>query len=234
MEVKPMINNIVFALSGLAGSGKDTISAMIKQIVETKYENKVFSLAFADYLKVLCIRNFGYDDSQKKEMRNILQNFGNEIRLIEEDFFVHQVYRTIDLLRNKYDVFVITDVRYKNEFRPFPYTLSYPIINVYVDRDVNKVKDRITDEHLMHDSEDMARNPNYDNFHFVINNNGSLTSTYQQVEDMIDTVLKLAEKLLDEQRGLEEEYKNITDEEVLTKLQELDSDLQNEENSTTE
>lgn len=201
-----MENNLVFTCSGKFGSGKDTVAEMIKQYCES-IDMSVFKLAFADSLKMHCIRNFGYEN--KDTDRHILQDFGTKVREIEPDFWARQVYTTIDAFRTMFDVFVISDARYKNELRLFPFALLYPVVNIYVARDVED------DEARQHESEDLANNPNLEeDFHYVIDNNGTLEETYKQVVDMVNDVLVRRYDFLNEQRSIEEETEDVGDVDV--------------------
>ena len=201
-----MENNLVFTCSGKFGSGKDTVAEMIKQYCES-IDMSVFKLAFADSLKMHCIRNFGYEN--KDTDRHILQDFGTKVREIEPDFWARQVYTTIDAFRTMFDVFVISDARYKNELRMFPFALLYPVVNIYVARDVED------DEARQHESEDLANNPNLEeDFHYVIDNNGTLEETYKQVVDMVNDVLIRRYDFLNEQRSIEEETEDVGDVDV--------------------
>lgn len=201
-----IMDNLVFACSGKFGSGKDTVAEMIKQYCES-IDMSVFKLAFADSLKMHCIRNFGYEN--KDTDRHILQDFGTKVREIEPDFWARQVYTTIDAFRTMFDVFVISDARYKNELRLFPFALLYPVVNIYVARDVED------DEARQHESEDLANNPNLEeDFHYVIDNNGTLEETYKQVVDMVNDVLVRRYDFLNEQRSIEEETEDVGDVDV--------------------
>lgn len=190
------MNNLIFTLTSPAGGGKDVCGEMIASYCE-HLELKPFRLAYGDFVKILCARNFGYES--KDTDRHILQEFGTQVREIEKDFWVRQVMNTVDMLRNTYDVFIIPDARYENEMQPSPYKLSYPFINVYVKRDFDT---KLGDSEYSHESEAMANNPDLSKFHYVIDNNGSLESTYMQIADMINDVIVKREKLLNEQRGI--------------------------------
>lgn len=187
------MENLVFTLSGKFGSGKDTCAEMIKQYCES-IEMSVFKLAFADALKMHCIRNFGYEN--KETDRHILQEFGSKVREVEEDFWVRQTYITIDAFRNMFDVFVISDVRYPNEKQPYPFRLCYPIVNIYVNRDVED-KDN---ELRTHESEVMANNADPSDFHYFVDNNGTLEETYRQIVDIVNDVLIKKYEFLEAQR----------------------------------
>lgn len=61
---------------------------------------KVLELSFAGYLKAIVNNNFPTEN--KEEYRDTLQWFGTEVvRKLEEDFWVHIVYHTIDLLARR-------------------------------------------------------------------------------------------------------------------------------------
>lgn len=200
-----MENNLVFTLSGKAGSGKDVCAEMIKMYC-TELEMTTFKLAFADAVKTHCMRNFGY--MSKDTDRHILQDFGTKIRSIEKDYWVREVYTAIDAFRSLFDVFVISDARYENEMNPFPYRLLYPIINVYVKRDFET---KLGTTEYNHESEEMANNPDLDKFHYVIDNNGTLEETYIQIKEMIDDVIVRKYQFLEEQRGFLEETGDTDD-----------------------
>lgn len=195
-----MENNIIFTLTGKAGAGKDLVGQMIKKYCES-LDMSAFSIAFADQLKDHCIRNFGYVD--KNTDRKILQDFGTKIREIEPDFWALQVYHTIDAFRSLFDVFVITDARYKNELSLFPYNVAYPIVNIYVKRDIES---GLTSEEQEHESEQLATNPNLEeDFHYIIDNNGTLEETYEQVVDIVNDVLMMKADFVHQLADLDEE-----------------------------
>lgn len=202
---------VVFTLSGVAGAGKDLVGLMIK-----KYLNELglssLSISYADYLKTICSRNFGFED--KKTQRKMLQDFGTKVRELEPDFWVLTVFHTFDLLRDEYDAFIVCDARYKNELSPFPYNAYYPIVNIYVKRDVDS---GLTDEEKAHESEQLATNPNLaKDFHYTIDNNGTIEETYKQVVEIVNSVLmqkaEFMYQLEDMQPKLLEKLKNVMSE----------------------
>lgn len=196
-------NSLVITMSGKFGSGKDTVAELLKEEFSKKDVN-VFVLAYADYLKSLCARNFGFDGN-KEEKRFILQNFGDFMRLTDPNFFVSTVWRTIDTLKNNVDVFIITDCRYENEMRPYPWRLSYPIFNLYVDRQVEDSNDR------KHVSESMANNPDNYLFDYKIDNNATLEETKNEVALFVERVLNTYKDQLKEQRGLDVDAQQLID-----------------------
>jgi hypothetical protein len=189
-------------MTARAQAGKDTVAQMIKMYCEEMGLN-VLCLAYADYLKMIAARNFTYSD--KESDRAILQEFGQKVRDIDEKFWVDTVWHTIDVLNDEYDVFIISDARHPNELQPFPYNLSYPTVNIYINRDFESP---LSENEQLHESEKMATNPNFDDFHYVIDNNGTIDELYKKVVDVVSDAIAIKENLLLEQRGLEMEYIN--------------------------
>jgi hypothetical protein len=103
---------------GKAQAGKDLIAEIIKEIIESGYKNHYFdtiNMAFADSLKNLCKRNHGYQN--KIENRDTLIEIGDDMRSIDMDVFVKPVRHFLEIYHKMgYKVFIITDMRYPNEY----------------------------------------------------------------------------------------------------------------------
>ena len=110
-------DTIILFLKGKARSGKDTFANLIKEEVEkgnTPFKS-VAILAFADWLKDICRRNHFYEN--KLEDRDVLIQIGDEMRCIDPDIFAKPVADAVKVFsRMRYDLVIITDLRYKNEF----------------------------------------------------------------------------------------------------------------------
>ena len=178
----------VFQFTGTMHSGKDTCAALLKGILEER-GMRVLCLNYADFLKAICTRNFGYNDNNKEKGREILQNFGTKVREKEKDFWIHTVFHFFDLMRFDYDAFIIADCRYENELQPSPYIFTYPIVNIYVAR---KVEENL--KNIDHESESMSRNFDEDMYHWIVNNNGSIDNTREQLVEMIEYFEPLRER----------------------------------------
>lgn len=178
------MNNIVFSLSGKAQSGKDTVAEMIKMILQEKFEKSTLVLAYADYLKVICARNFGFQDKFKN--RKTLQEFGSKVRAEDENFWMSTTWYTIDRLRSLFDIFVISDTRYENELNPYPWNITYPCIKIFIKREDTGVLDDIERQH---ESESLATNADMSVFDYIINNNGTLENLYEEVLKIVYEVM---------------------------------------------
>lgn len=192
---------IVFTFSGVMRTGKDTCAKMMYDELKNQGK-KVLWVNYADFLKAVCARNFGYDDNNKESTRHIIQEFGQYMRDIDERIWIDTVCHLFDVLRHEYDAFIIGDVRYENEMKPYPYNLSYPFFNIYVQRDLDE---SINQESLSHESEKMNLKPDLDIFHFIIDNNGTFDETKQQVKQIVEICFGIKEKFLEQQRGITDE-----------------------------
>ena len=208
-----MSNNIIMTFTGMAHGGKDTTAKFVKEEFERQGKD-VFCLAYGDYVKTLCARNFGYNEDEKEDYRDLLQQFGTDVvRQIEEDFWVRIVFTTIDMLRNVYDVFLISDARFLNELQPSPWKLGYPIFNVLVKRDMDP---DLIGEQNNHESESLANNPLDDLFHIIINNNESLEELQKMCKTTVEyimTIQKNSEELaqLDSDEGVTDIFSKMID-----------------------
>lgn len=127
------MNNIkVISLGGLALSGKNTFTEISKNILERNGYN-IYEIAFADFLKEEVADMFKdngfpidiYDLSaeEKKKHRDLLVWWGRARRDMSEkglywvnyvDNYIQDIVRAHNYEKNKL-VFLISDVRYKNE-----------------------------------------------------------------------------------------------------------------------
>lgn len=161
---------IIYTLSGEANCGKDYGAKVMKEYLESK-GNKVLVLAYADFLKSICARNYGYDPQDKENGRKILQIFGTDVvRTCNDRIWVDTVWNFIDSISTIFDYFIITDARYENEIKPFPFVLSYPIFAIKIKTD-EKFKTKLSKECYEHSSESLSHKDNTELFDFVITNN---------------------------------------------------------------
>lgn len=161
---------IIYVLSGEANSGKDYASKVMKEHLE-KQGKKVLVLAYADFLKAICKRNYGYDETNKELNRKILQMFGTDVvRTVNDRIWVDTVWNFIDAMSKVFDCFIITDARYENELKPSPYVLGYPIFTIKIETN-DEFKTKLSKECYQHSSELMSHNNEISQFDFVIKNN---------------------------------------------------------------
>lgn len=215
-----MEKSVIITLSGKANCGKDLTANLIKTYCKNR-NKKVLMLAYADFVKIVCARNFGYNESKKEETRAVLQHFGTDVvRKIEPDFWVRQVFHMIDVLRNQYDCFVITDARYENELGIAPFNLYYPICNVFIKRDEENALGELEKSHS---SEKMSSDENLERYHYVIENNSTVDDLYEKVQEVMQDVFVKAENVREfvAQNNSENLFATLAQEETVEQLLEV-------------
>lgn len=104
----------IIALTGHAKTGKDTFALKLQRKLG---QDKVFIAAFADNLKSIASRNFGYRGVKDEADRQILQTTGDKFRSLQSDFFIAPMVSMMDACEKLgYKYFVITDMRLPNEY----------------------------------------------------------------------------------------------------------------------
>ena len=108
---------IVIGLVGKAGSGKDTVFNLLKEMVPDK---EFVRLAFGDEVKKEVADRHQIPvelvEEQKEVFRIILQKWGTEYRRKQnERYWIDKVKTQVSFLRDNVDVVVLTDVRFLNE-----------------------------------------------------------------------------------------------------------------------
>lgn len=105
-------NIMIIGLGGRAGSGKDTIGKILCD------EYGYTRIAFGDYLKWHCKKYHNWNGEKDQEGRTLLQQQGTEVhRNVNENVWVEYAQLDIAMLEAEgFKNFVITDVRFPNEF----------------------------------------------------------------------------------------------------------------------
>ena len=107
----------VIELCGKAGIGKDTFgNELIKQLENDG--KKCLHIAFADYVKFVCQKYFGWDGQKDEKGREILQRVGTDVfRKSNPDFWVDIVINFLTVCKENslFDFVIITDARFPNE-----------------------------------------------------------------------------------------------------------------------
>ena len=107
----------IIQLCGKAGVGKDTFGAELKKQLEEK-GYKCIHIAFADYLKFICQKYFGWDGKKDEKGRKLLQELGTDvIRKTDPNFWVDIVGKLLGVFADNelFDYSIITDARFPNE-----------------------------------------------------------------------------------------------------------------------
>jgi hypothetical protein len=113
---------LIIGIHGKLGSGKDWLASNIVIPVLEKLKLKFLTMSLADQIKinVMTKNNIKYCDVYKQktqETRILLQNEGTNGRKIDENIWIKYLFNWIGVYNNRgIEVFVIPDLRYKNEY----------------------------------------------------------------------------------------------------------------------
>lgn len=198
----------IIGLCGKMGSGKDYIGQeIIIKYIEEKLKKKCLQLSFADQLKanVIVKSNIKYEDvyiNKTMESRKLLQQEGTENgrRIHGENVWIKYIENWIKVFSKRgVDVFVITDVRFKNEIEWVKSQEGYLIKLESPNRTNHKLQqesggnEEIYKELANHYSEtDIDNIPNKD-FHLLLNNdNDNVNQNVNILHNVIENYIKLS------------------------------------------
>lgn len=187
-------------IAGPKGAGKDTIGQMIVSILQTRYNYKARTIAFADPIKKAVQHIFKldptsasmYDAFKRTDIeytmsieggtrytmvvpgRHVLREIGMLMREYDEKQFTHYVEREME--HNPDTTHVITDLRFDNEYVMLRRHML-PIIKI--ERPGYHYDGHITERGFDDALVD-----------YVIANNGNLTDLFNNVSTIVDDLLK--------------------------------------------
>lgn len=174
----------IYLISGRARNGKDTMSNMIKDEYDL-LGKKVCFIQLMRPLKWLLKDYFGWDGSEETKPREKLQQMGTNLireKLNMPTYFVDRLVENIMILKEYYDVFLVTDVRLPLEIEllkeKFSDIVSINIIRENFESDL-KLEEKIHYTEVALD--------NYNNFDYIVINK-SLEGLKENVKKIVSEV----------------------------------------------
>lgn len=207
-DYTPFQKGIIILLSGKMYSGKDTVA----DIICKNYNFK--KIAFADEVKNIASKCFGWDGIKDEKGRRLLQTIGTEAgRYYNPDIWVDKLINRIEfemneveflteysVLKNPFNLnFVISDHRFPNEYEKIKLKLNkeYDVYRIRIERSIifieelnNEEYENINEYHEsisneLHESEQQFDNMDFD---YLISNNGTLQQLEIKVKNIIQIV----------------------------------------------
>ena len=172
----------IYVIAGKARHGKDTTALAIKKVYKDK---KIINLAYGNYVKEYAKKISDWDGSEETKPRELLQNLGTDVirAKIDKDFFVKRLCEDIKVYSYYFDIITISDARFPNEI-DFPKKLFDDVISIKVVRP--NFETPLTLEQTKHASETAL--DNYENFDFVLYNDGSISDLDEKVKEIVEKV----------------------------------------------
>lgn len=197
----------IVAISGKAQHGKDTTAMLLKQELEAG-GYKVLLIHYADLLKYMCKKFFGWDGQKDDEGRHILQHVGTDVvRKKKPDFWVDFVVSVIELFPDEWDYVLIPDCRFPNEIECLKAT-GQDVVHLRVCRD--NFDSTLSAEQQKHPSETALDHVEPD---YYIRNSGSLQDLHEALIQWLADINGGHQITIDEYlSSLEDEHKKAGDE----------------------
>ena len=108
----------IILISGKAGSGKDTVAGILKEhlISDGISESKILITHFADLLKYIATKFFGWNGVKDDVGRTLLQHLGtNVVREKNPNYWTDFIKSVLKLFENEWEYVFIPDTRFPNE-----------------------------------------------------------------------------------------------------------------------
>lgn len=173
----------VCCISAKARHGKDTAAAMIAEYLESK-GHKVLITHFADLLKFICMKFFGWNGDKDEKGRTLLQYVGTDIVGAKKpDFWANFIVDVLKLFENEWDFVLIPDCRYPIEYTTIEENFDETVL-LRVERP--GFDNGLTDAQKAHPSEVSLDNYYYD---ALLYNDGSLDDFTDKIEWFTDNFL---------------------------------------------
>jgi cytidylate kinase len=174
----------IIMVSGKARHGKDTICDFIREYYNDR-GLKTLNLQYSSYIKEYAKKISGWDGSDDTKPRELLQQLGTEVirNKIDPLFFVKRIIGDIRVYSYFFDLITISDGRAKVEI-DIPKKELNNVIAIRINRP--NFDNGLTEEQKNHFTEiDLD---DYDNYDYVIENDGTIEELKKKVLDIIKEV----------------------------------------------
>lgn len=174
----------VICISAKAQHGKDTAAQIIKKYLE-EHDKRVLIIHYADLLKFICTKFFGWDGQKNEAGRTILQHVGTDtVRKQNPDYWVDFVVQFLSLFSSDWDYALIPDCRFPNEAEKMLESFDTKVLRIFRPNFDNG----LSIEQQQHPSEISMDNYPFDT---AIYNDSDLESFSEKLKQFIDVNLCL-------------------------------------------
>lgn len=158
----------VILISGKAGHGKDTFAVFLEDAMQADGKSTL-RIHYADLLKFICKKFFGWDGEKDEKGRSLLQHIGTDvIRAGDPDYWVRFISGILHKFPYEWDYVIVPDARFLNEIS---YIKSrFDAVHVKIVRE--DYENGLTDAQKAHPSETELDNVRPD--YTILNHTGDL------------------------------------------------------------
>ena len=183
IEYNPPKTKIVL-VSGCAQHGKDTFAGITRDLLE-KEEKKTLIIHYADLLKFICTKFFGWNGEKDDAGRALLQTVGTDvIRAKDPDYWVNFVIKMLGFFEDEFEYVIIPDLRFPNEYDRM-FEAGYDVTHVHVIRP--DFDNGLTEDQKNHPSENDMGNYNVD---YTVVNDGDIEALSRKAVIIVTALLK--------------------------------------------
>jgi len=185
---------VVILISGLAGTGKTTVSNILCKELEPLNEFSSTKYSFAQPIKYIAKAFFGWDDRKDAKGRRLLQQLGFIGREYKESIWVTHMFNRLDKMQMlPYNFVIVDDWRFVNEAAEIA---KNPLMTVVTIRLIGR-SSSIDELELMNDVSETSLPNAKDEFltyqessfyNFIINNDQDLESLEYKVKGMFEQI----------------------------------------------
>lgn len=171
----------IIGIAGHAESGKSTFANFLKEALELK-NYRVLLINYGDYVKFIAKQYYNWDGEKNEIGRALLQHIGTEQgrNTVDKNIWVDMVINTVKVAKEDYDIAIVADCRFPNEFDRWR-EQNCEIITVKMQR-INH-QNKLTEEQRKHESETSLDNYTVEN---IIENNGNLEDLRNMAQSLAD------------------------------------------------
>lgn len=182
----------IFIIGGKAKCGKNTFGEYLREELKD-YGYKPCVMHITEPLYSYARNYFEWNGNEQDKPREFLQKMGIEIirdKLGKKDFLLNRLYEDIDILKNFFDTFIITDARFINEFESLKAKYD-DVISIKINR--KNYDNQLSEEEARHVTEQEISS--YDNFDYIIENK-SFSSLKAAALEIVRNEEKAGEEIL--------------------------------------
>lgn len=157
----------IFIIGGQAKCGKNTLGEFLREELKD-YGYKPCVMHITEPLYSYARNYFDWNGNDQDKPREFLQKMGIEIireKLGKKDFLLNRLYEDIDILKNFFDTFIITDARLINEFESIKNKYE-EVVTIKIER--KNYDNQLSDEEAKHITE--SEISSYRDFDYIIEN----------------------------------------------------------------
>lgn len=175
----------IIGIAGKAESGKTTLANILKERLEENHK-RVLLINYGDFVKFICKQYYNWNGEKDEYGRALLQHVGTEQgrMMVDENIWVDMVINTVEVALRDYDVAIVADCRFPNEFDRWE-EKGKKILKIRIVRP--EYQNKLTEEQKNHASETSL--DNYRDWDLFICNEGTIEKLKERAESIVTLII---------------------------------------------